>query len=136
MRRAALLALAATVAGGGCRFLSREFRITGTITVASHLRHKLPKGQAVLFIVAKNTGGVPVAVRRIVNPQFPVRYTLSPEDLIVPGTNPKEDLIIQVQMNTHGNVGTAARGDLEGVYDDIVHSGERGVHIVIDTAVE
>lgn len=126
-----LLVLAAAFPAG-CRSFSKDFRISGTITIASHLQGRAPKNNAVLFIVAKNMGGVPVAVRRIVNPQFPVSFSLTEEDLLVPGSRPKGPLLLQVQMNTHGNVGMPARGDLEGTRPDPVRSGERGVHIVID----
>jgi hypothetical protein len=89
----------------------------------------------VLFIIAKNPGGVPVAVRRIVNPTFPVSYQLTSEDLIVPGTVPSGPLSLEVEMNTHGNVGAPVKGDLKGAHPDAVFSGERGVHVVIDTAI-
>lgn len=85
-----------------------------------------------LFIIAKNRGGVPLAVRRIVNPQFPVDFRLGPEDLVVPGTRPAEVLRLEVEMNTHGNVGRPAKGDLEGSFPDAVYSGDRGLHLVID----
>lgn len=124
-------ALAVLAPASGCR-LSREFRISGTITIAAHLQGRVPHANAVLFIVAKTRGGVPLAVRRIVNPQFPVSYALGPEDLLVPGTRPKEALRVEVQMNTHGNVGEPAKGDLEGAYRELVHPGQRGAHVVID----
>lgn len=131
MRRLGLLVLSACLAAG-CH---REFRVSGTITLASNMRAKAPKSNSVLFIVAKNMGGVPVAVRRIVNPQFPVSFSLTDEDLLVPGSRPKDALLIQVQMNTHGNVGEPVPGDLEGDNHEPVYSGERGVHIVIDRQV-
>lgn len=85
-----------------------------------------------MFIVAKNLGGVPLAVKRIVNPQFPVAYTLDADDLVVPGTRPRDALKVEVEMNTHGNVGSPVRGDLAGAYPEPVYSGDRSVHIVID----
>lgn len=109
-----------------------EFRVSGTITIASHLRHSLPQANAVLFVIAKNRGGVPVAVRRIVNPQFPVSFTMAPEDLLVPELKDSGALRLEVQMNTHGNVGAPVKGDLGGAYSDAVRAGVRGVHIVID----
>jgi cytochrome c-type biogenesis protein CcmH len=126
----ALLAAGASLALAGCG--PREFRVSGTITVASYLQTRIPKENGVLFIVAKNLGGVPYAVRRVVNPMFPVTYTLTGDDLVVPGSHPKDALRVTVEMNTHGNVGQAQRGDLAGEYPDVVYPGERRVHIVID----
>ncbi|MBI3554278.1 MAG: hypothetical protein HY077_17410 [Elusimicrobia bacterium] len=122
----------AVVLALGC---AREFRVSGTITVAAHLQSKVPRTNSVLFVVAKNAGGVPVAVRRVVNPQFPVDYELRSEDLIVPGGEPAGPLILEVEMNTHGNVGAPVKGDLRGAHPDKVFSGERGVHIVIDREI-
>jgi len=123
---AAGLALALAACG------PRAFSVSGTITIASPLRARVPKQDCVMFIVAKNMGGVPLAVKRIVNPSFPVPYSLGGEDLVVPGSHPSEALRIEVEMNDHGNVGHPRRGDLSGAYPDPVYSGERDVHIVID----
>ena len=119
----------------GCRALSSDFRISGTVTIASSLQGRALPNNSVLFIIAKNTGGIPVAVCRIVNPQFPVSFSLTPEDLLVPAAPPQAPLVLQVEMNTHGNVGAPARGDLEGSRPDPVTPVERDVHIVIDRQV-
>ena len=124
-----LLALAAAGVGA-CG--ARDFRLGGTVTLASSLQSRLPKQNAVMFIIAKNLGGVPLAVKRVVNPQFPVSYTLSAEDLVVPGTNPKEPLRLEVEINTHGDVGSPHRGDLVGAYPEPVAPGDRRVYVVVD----
>lgn len=127
--------LLAAGAALGCRALSGEFAVSGAITLTARLQAKAPKNNGVLFIIAKNRGGVPVAVRRIVNPEFPVKFSMGPEDLLVPGARPDGPLTLEVQMNTHGNVGKPVRGDLEGTSRDPVRAGERGVNIVIDREI-
>ena len=126
----ALFAASAGLALAGCG--PREFRVSGTITIASYLQTRAPKQNCVMFIVAKNLGGVPLAVKRIVNPAFPVNYTLRAEDLVVPGIHPKDALRVGVEMNTHGNVGRPLPRDLSGGYPDTVYPGDKRVHIVID----
>jgi len=118
-----------------CGPFSRDFRVSGTITLASPLQRRVPRANAVLFVIAKNRGGVPLAVLRIVNPRFPVSFTMTEQDLLVPGSRPREPLELQVQMNTHGNVGMPVPGDLEGVHPDLVRPGERRVHVVIDRQI-
>ena len=136
MRRALLLALAlgsaALLGAVGLFWSHREFRVSGTITVASHLQRRLPQGSVTLFIIAKNKGGVPIAMQRIVNPQFPASFQMRGSDLIVPGSRFRDAMILQVQMNTHGSAGRPRPGDLEGAAKDLVFPGESGVHIVID----
>ncbi|MBI4677347.1 MAG: hypothetical protein HY748_07165 [Elusimicrobia bacterium] len=136
MRRAFLLTLAlgfaALVAVAYLIWSFREFRVSGTITIASHLHRRVPQGQVVLFVIAKNKGGVPIAMQRIVNPQFPVSFHLRNADLIVPDSRVRDAMILQAQMNTHGQAGHPQPGDLEGSAKDLVLPGERDTHIVID----
>lgn len=131
MARAAAVAAAAALLCG-CNLLSRRFHVSGEITLASRLLRTAPRQNSVLFVVAKNLGGMPVAIKRIVNPQFPVSYELTSDDLLVPGYQPNGLLSIEVEWNTHGDVGHPRRGDLLGANPDPVSPRERGVHIVID----
>jgi hypothetical protein len=129
-RLRAVLLTALLLAAAGCR--SRFFAVSGTITVAAPLHARVPKMNSVLFIVLKNRGGVPVAVHRIVNPQFPVDFSIETDDLVVPNSRPAGPLTLEIEMNTHGNVGHPVKGDLAGTHPDAVYPGERGVHVVID----
>jgi hypothetical protein len=131
MRRALVLALAAA-ALGGCDLLTGDFSLSGTVDVAPRLRDRAPKTNAMLFIVAENEGGVPVAVRRIVNPEFPAEFSMGTEDLLVPAVRRRERLKVHAEMNTHGDVGNPKPGDLSGDYAGIVLPGEGGVRIVLD----
>ena len=128
-----LAAAAVVLAFAGCR---QEFRVSGTITLASSVHHKVPAENSVIFVVAKNRGGVPIALHRIVNPQFPVSFMLTEEDLIVPSPRPDDPLSIEVEMNTHGSVGAPRAGDLEGSSPDAVFAGSRGVNVVIDRLID
>ncbi len=88
-----------------------------------------------MFIIARNRGGVPVAMQRIVNPQFPVRFIFQSEDLIIPEVPADTPLDIEVEMNTHGRLGQPQRGDLEGRHPSPVFPGERRIHIVVDRQI-
>ncbi len=137
-RRLKLWALpaAAALLVWGCRPFSRGMKISGEITVAAPLVSRLPRDNSTLFIVVTNLGGVPVAVKRIVNPRFPVRYQMTDQDLVVPGTHPEDPLTIEVEMNSHGNVGAPVKGDLAGVYPDAISSRQSRVHLLVDRIVE
>ena len=133
MSRALALALALPALLAGCG--QREFSLSGTITIASVLQRRASRDNAVMFIVAKNRGGVPMAVHRIVNPQFPVKFIIGPEDLIVPELPADTPLRLEVEMNTHGTVGHPVRGDLRGAHPGLVYPGERHIHVVVDRQV-
>jgi hypothetical protein len=134
---AGLLAIAAVAAmtASGCRTNASAININGSITVSADLQKKAMQREFVLFIIAKDRGGVPVAVHRVVNPSFPLTYELGPEDMVVPGERPEGLLLIQVEMNTRGVVGRPAKGDLEGVLSEPIAPVQKGVEIVINREV-
>ena len=131
MRRALALALAAA-ALGGCNLLTGDFSLSGTVDIAPRLRERAPKTNAMLFVVAENEGGVPVAVRRIVNPEFPAAFKMGSEDLLVPAVRRREPLKVHVEMNTHGDVGRPQQGDLEGNAAGLFAPGDAGIKVVLD----
>lgn len=128
--RAVLLAAAVSLAA--CSVPWGEFKISGEITVSTPLTERVPRQNSVLFIIAKTAGGMPVAVRRIINPQFPVSYELTKDDVLVPGYRPKGPLRVQIEMNTHGNLGAPVPGDFIGAHPDTVSVRQSRVHIVLD----
>jgi hypothetical protein len=85
-----------------------------------------------LFVVAENEGGVPIAVKRIVNPAFPAAFAMGSEDLLVPAVRRREPLKIHAEMNTHGDVGRPRPGDLEGDAPGTALPGAGGVVVVLD----
>jgi hypothetical protein len=131
MRRTLALALAAA-ALGGCNLLTGDFSLSGTVDIAPRLRERAPKTNAMLFVVAENEGGVPVAVRRIVNPDFPAAFTMGSDDLLVPEVRRQEPLKLHVEMNTHGDIGHAQSGDLEGDAPGLWAPGAAGIKVVLD----
>ena len=131
MKRALVLFLAAASLSA-CNLLTSDFRLSGTVDVAPRLRDRAPKTDAMLFIVAENAGGVPMAVQRIVNPEFPAPFKMGPEDLLVPAVRRHEVLKIHAEMNVHGGVGAPLTGDLEGNAVGLFAPGAGGVTILLD----
>ncbi len=131
MKRAAAFALLAA-AIGACEWLTGDFRLSGTVEIDPGLEARVPKTNSVLFIIAQSAGGVPVAVHRIVNPEFPAAFSMGPHDLLVPGIRRNEPLALIVQLNAHGNVGTPKAGDIEGRGEGTVHPGDRGVRAKLE----
>lgn len=89
------------------------FFVSGTITVPEDQKDRFSKPNTMLFIIAKSRGGVPVAVKKVINPGFPYDFQLSAQDLILPdlvGTR----LFVEAAANTHGEIGAPKNGDLRG----------------------
>lgn len=106
--------------------------ITGTVRLAGDLGAGVPQG-AVLFIIARRGGaGPPVAVKRIGAPDFPLEFTLGPEDRMIqaiPFTGP---LQVTARVDADGNATSRTPGDLQGAAAGSVEPGATGVDVVID----
>ncbi len=110
------------------------FRVTGTVEVSADIVPALPGPNSMLFVVARNEGGVPVAVKKIINPVFPVKFELTPGSLIMPDLLTRK-IYLDALLNTHGQLGVIKRGDLKGTIKDRVNFISKGVEIDLD-AVE
>lgn len=111
----------------------KSFQLSGSVTASPQLQKKTEHPNLMLFIVVLDAGGIPVAVKRIVNPKLPIDYRMGPEDLVLPGESWQGELQVKVFVNTHGQVGAPLKGDLAGAHPGRVHSGERRVNVVIDS---
>jgi hypothetical protein len=134
LKAAAALALFAALAGG-CEWLTGDFRLSGVVEISPLLEARAPKTNSVLFVIAQNAGGVPVAVHRIVNPEFPAAFAMSPQDLLVPGIRRNELLTVVARLNAHGILGAPKPGDLEGRSPEPAHPGDRAVKVRLDRAL-
>ena len=134
MKTVAALGLAAALLGA-CDWLTGDFRLSGTVEISPLLEARAPKTNSVLFVIAQNDGGVPLVVHRIVNPEFPAKFTMSAEDLLVPGIRRNEQLTIVARLSAHGVLSAPKPGDLEGRSPDHSHPGDHGVRVRLDKAL-
>lgn len=131
MKRTFVLAALAACAAG-CNLLTGDFSLSGSVDLAPHLKERAPKENVMLFVIAENAGGVPVAVHRIVNPEFPAEFKMVTSDLLVPSVRRLQPLKVHAEMSTHGDVGAPRAGDFEGDAKGLVYPGDGGVKVVLD----
>jgi cytochrome c-type biogenesis protein CcmH len=111
---------------------------SGTISLDSKLSGKVDPN-AVLFISAKPSEGPqvgvpPVASQRVPSPKFPLQYTLSQADVIMPGATLSGQFNIVAKLMKNGAAGPMGPGDIEGKYSkNPVVSGGKGIDITLDT---
>jgi cytochrome c-type biogenesis protein CcmH len=109
--------------------------IRGTVTIAPALVERAPKG-AVLFVIARhNSAGPPTAVKRIVNPTFPLEFELGPEDRMIQAMPWSGPLQLTARLDGDGNATTRSPGDLQGAAPTPASPGDAGVRIVLDEAL-
>ncbi|MEK7721298.1 MAG: hypothetical protein AAB359_02790 [Elusimicrobiota bacterium] len=109
------------------------FRVSGTVSVAPSLLPGLPGANSMLFVVARNESGVPVAVRKIINPVFPARFELTSSSLIMPDLLTR-GIYLDAFLNTHGRLGVLRMGDLKGAHQDRVNFISKSLEIKLDAA--
>ena len=112
-------------------FLRSAFHISGVIHISPELARRASHPNTVLFIIAKNTADIPVAVKRVVNPVFPLDFNVSPEDLLLPDPW-RGRLRLEAQLNDHGQAGDMRPGDMTGNLKNPVYLRKNDIHITID----
>lgn len=111
------------------------FRVSGTVGISENLLTSMPGPNSMLFLVALNEGGVPVAVKKVINPVFPVKFEMTPSTLIMPDLLTRK-LYLSAMMNIHGQLNSPRRGDLRGEVRARVGFRDKGVNFALDTVVK
>ena len=107
-----------------------RFAITGTVTVPDRLVALAQADNNSCAIIVKNEADVPVAIKRVVNPKFPLEFTLQEEDLLA--ANVAGDLKLEVQINSHGKLGMIKEGDIFGAAEGFIQPNSKNVTVQAD----
>ena len=133
MRKILALFLAA-VSVGVCYYCMHRaaqearFDVAGTVNVPQRLLQLAQSDNNACAIIVKNEADVPVAIKRVVNPKFPLDFTLGEGDLLAESV--EGDLKLEVQINSHGQLGIIKEGDVFGAVDGFVTAHAK--NIVVD----
>ena len=104
--------------------------IRGVVRVVPALVDKA-KGKAAIFIIARGKQpGPPLAVMRILNPRFPLEFTLSERNVMLQGVAFAGEVSLIAKLDGDGKVGTQP-GDIFGGARGPVQVGARDVEIVL-----
>ena len=104
-----------------------RFAISGTITVPERLASVAEADNNSCAIIVKNEADVPVAIKRVVNPKFPLAFELGEDDLLA--STVEGDLKLEVQINSHGKLGVIKEGDIFGAAETTVQPNTKEVLI-------
>ena len=108
------------------------FLVKGTARITSDFAERAARPNTMLFLVAGNEGGVPVAVKKILNPVFPVDFQMTPSDLILPDVLTKK-IYLEAFINNHGELGVFKNGDCKGSVKTPLFIFSKHNDILIDT---
>jgi hypothetical protein len=103
--------------------------VSGTIELAAAA---VPEG-SVLFLYARTDGarsGPPLAVKRIVAPQFPLPFSLGPEDSMMGASQWPPSATVEARLDRDGSVTSKDPGDPIARMDGLL-AGAAGVRLVL-----
>ena len=106
------------------------FNLAGRIEVAERLRSSAQADNVSCSIVVKNEADVPIAVKRVINPKFPMEFNIGKEDLLIDEV--EGNIKLEVQINSHGNLGVLKSGDIFGQSNNLYSSGSKDILLVAD----
>ena len=107
-----------------------RFNMAGTVQVPERLLSLAQADNNSCAIIVKNEADVPVAIKRVVNPRFPLSFTLGEEDLLTESVG--NDLKLEVQINSHGQLGVIKEGDVFGNVEGFVTAHAKDVVVQAD----
>ena len=110
--------------------LLTNFAFAGSISGEVSLKGETPKG--VLFIFAKKFDGsmpMPLAVKRIENPTFPVKFSLSQNDAMMKQIPFKGPFTITARMSPSGNA--MDKSGMEVSTKEKIEIGEKNIKLVL-----
>lgn len=106
------------------------FIISGRVEVADRLLKSATADNISCSVVAKNEADIPVAIKRIINPSFPLEFSIDKNDLLIdsyPG-----NIKLEVQINNHGNLGVLKAGDIFGEAEGFYTAGSKDIVLLAD----
>ena len=107
-----------------------RFNITGTVNVPDRLVKVAQANNNSCSIIVKNEADVPVAIKRVVNPKFPLAFHMGEEDLLAPEL--EGNLKLEVQINNHGQLGVLKEGDIFGSSENLIKPNAKNIIVQAD----
>ena len=107
-----------------------RFKISGTVNVPERLVKIAQADNNSCSIIVKNEADVPVAIKRVVNPKFPLNFHMGEEDLLAPEL--EGNLKLEVQINNHGQLGVLKEGDIFGSSQEMIKPNAKNIMVQAD----
>ncbi len=95
----------------------------------------MPNGT--LFVIARRSeaGGMPVAVQKVPNPVFPMKFELGPADMMMGGEWP-EQVWLEVRLDLDGNAMTKEDGDVNSEKQGPLSKESHGLTVLLHSLHE
>ena len=107
--------------------------IEGVIDLAAEFKAVRPT-TGVLFVIARSQGargGPPLAVLRIPSPDFPLEFSIGPENVMIPSLQFVGPISLSARLDEDGNAMTRGAGDISSATQESLSPGETGIKILL-----
>ncbi len=111
-------------------YLIDKYKITGKIYLDNKIKDKC---DGTLFIILRKGSSIqPLAVKKVINPQFPYEFTLSPADTLIPqrANEFEGQMILMARISKSGSP-MPQPGDCES-NALVVNAGDRNIKLLIN----
>lgn len=112
---------------------NNKFLLSGRVEVVNRLLKNAQANNVACSIITKNEADVPIAIKRVINPTFPLNFEVTKEDLLIDSYDGK--IKMEVQINSHGSLGVLKSGDIFGAGIQEYSSGSKDILIVADKMI-
>ncbi len=106
--------------------------IEGRIELAAELARP---DAGVLFVIARpqgTQGGPPLAVLRIPDPEFPLEFSIGPQNVMIPSMRFEGAISLSARLDADGNAMTRGSGDISSRVEEPLAPGATGVTLLLD----
>jgi len=110
-----------------------RFLISGKVEVSSRLEKRAEMPNNTCSIVVKNEADVPVAIKRLINPKFPLDFEIEEKDLLIDAFG--NNLKMEVYINNHGKLGVLEAGDIFSEKIDGYNPHSRNIVLTADKMI-
>jgi hypothetical protein len=76
-------------------------------------------------------GGPPLAVLRIPSPDFPLEFSIGPENVMIPSLQFAGPISLSARLDEDGNAMTRGAGDISSATEESLSPGETGIKILL-----
>jgi hypothetical protein len=130
-----IIALALAAGGYIIKASKKEepFIISGRVEVSDRLLKQATAANVSCSVIAKNEADVPIAIKRVVNPAFPLAFSIDKNDLLIDSF--AGNIKLEVQINAHGNLGVLKAGDIFGADEEFYTAGRKDIVLIADKMI-
>ena len=107
------------------------FSVSGEVNLTGRLAKRVTAPNTVCYVVARNAGDVPVAIKRYVNPSFPLKFSITAKDMLL-ADSWRGPLSLEAQINNRGQVGQLQAGDMFAAKPKSVRFYASNVSLTVD----